>query len=224
MIVFLAGMQRSGSTFAFNIARDVLTKRGKLHQQAAFDIPAELAAAGPCDHLLLKSHDMDELGINLARTGAIRVICTIRRPEDAVASFMETFGLPEADSIILIKAWLALYEKIRDVALTLDYDFLDRHPIRAAHTIGRFLSPDVGWREARTIARRHAKHAVKAMADHLDRTAPGVQDLGYSYYDQTTFFHRKHVSSLTSVAAEQRLPPDQAARIRQAFADYQPNR
>ncbi|MCW8306057.1 hypothetical protein AruPA_03320 [Acidiphilium sp. PA] len=224
MIVFLAGMQRSGSTFAFNIAREVLAKRGTLHQQAAFDIPAELAAAGPCDHLLLKSHDMDELGINLARTGAIRVICTIRRPEDAVASFMETFGFPEAESIILIKAWLALYEKIRNVALTIDYEFLDRHPIRAARTIGRFLAPDVGWLEARAIARRHAKQTVKAMADRLDRSDPGVQDLGYSYYDQTTFFHRKHVSSLSSTAAEQRLSPAQAARIRQAFAADQPPR
>jgi hypothetical protein len=222
MIVFLAGMQRSGSTFAFNIARDVLQKRGTLYQQAAFDIPAELATAGPCDHLLLKSHDMDELGIRLARTGAIRVICTIRRPEDAVASFMQTFNFPETDSIILIKAWLVLYAKIRDVALTIDYDDLDRHPIRAARTIGRFLSPDVGWREARAIARRHSKQTVKAMADRMDRTDPAVQDLGYSYYDRTTFFHRKHVSSLTSAGAETRLPPEQAARIRQAFANPLP--
>lgn len=217
MIVFLAGMQRSGSTFAFNVARDILLRRGTVHQGASFDIPAELAAAD-CDHLLLKSHDMDELGIRLARSGAIRTICTMRRPEDAVASFMQVFGFSETDSIAMVKAWLGLYARIGSVALTLDYDLIDRHPIRAARMIGRFLFRDIGWIEAATIARRHSKRRVKAATDRLVRGDAGVHDLGYSYYDEMTFFHRNHVSALKSQSAEQRLPTDQVVRIRDALA------
>lgn len=217
MIVFLAGMQRSGSTFAFNVARDILRHRGTVHQNSGYDIPGQLAASN-ADHLLLKSHDMDALGIALTRTGAMRVICTVRRAEDAVASFMQVFGFSEDISVGLVKTWRDLHARIKPFALTLDYDLIDRHPVRAARTIGRYLYPDFGWREARRIADRHAKHRVKAAADRLDRTAAETLDLGYSFYDRNTFFHRNHVSSLVSQPAEARLPADQLARIRAALA------
>lgn len=218
MIVILAGMQRSGSTFAFNVVRDVLRRRGSVHHDASYDIPAALAAAGDAAHLLLKTHDMDPLGIALARAGAVRVICTVRRPEDSVASFMQVFGFSETDAVAMVKAWLGLYARLRPVALTVDYDLIDRHPIRAARTIGRFLCPDVGWREAAAVARRHSKRRVKAAADRLTRSDATVRDLGYSYYDQDTLYHRNHVSSLASQSAKTRLPAEQVTRIRKALA------
>lgn len=219
MIVFIAGMQRSGSTFAFNVARDVLRRRGTLHQAAATDTLAQLIAAGDARHILLKAHEMDDTAIRLARAGAIRVICTTRRPEDAAASFIQTFGLDEDVAIALVRGWIGMYAQVRRVALTIDYDTIDLRPLWAARTIGRFLYPDVGWREAYRIARDHSKWRVKAASDRLAISDPDVIDLGYSYYDRRTFFHRRHVSSLTSQSAGDRLPADQAARLRNAFDD-----
>jgi hypothetical protein len=219
MIVFVAGMQRSGSTFAFNVARDVLLRRGSLYQESAFEIAPQLEAAQGAQHVLLKAHQMDSLGLALARHGAIRVLCTIRNPEDAAASWMQTFGFSEADAIDTMQQWLSFHAKIKDVALTLPYDVIDRHPVIAARRIGRFLFPDVCWVEAWRVARRHSKRRVKAAADQLAQTDAGVKDIGFSYYDTATFFHRRHVSSLTSQPAAARLSSEQAARLREAFRE-----
>ena len=218
MIVFLAGMQRSGSTFAFNVARDALRRRGIVHQQASSDFRSVLAAAGPVDHILVKAHGSDDFGIGLARYGAMRVICTVRRPEDAVASWIETFGFGETEAIEHMRQWLRLYAQIREVALTVRFKTIDRHPTFAAWRIGRHLFSNFGWREARAIARRHSKYAVKARTEQLERDGTEVQDIGFSWYDKATFFHRRHVSSLASRTAEERIGAEQLARIRKALA------
>ena len=95
---------------------------------------------------------------------------------------------------------------------------LDRRPWLAAWRIARFLCPDVTLAEVLRIARRHAKARVKQRSDALQSGSKGVVDIGFSYYDRATFFHRRHVSSLRSYPAEKRLPSDQLARIRVALA------
>ena len=219
MIVLVAGMPRSGSTFSFNIARDVLLRRGSLHQENAGEVINPLLRAGGADHLLLKSHELDDVAICLAAQSAVRVICTIRRPEDAAASWITTFGFTEEQAISTIKDWLRLYSRIRKFALTIDYETIDKRPVIAAHRIGRFLFRDAGWAEARAITRRHAKAKVKHEMDQLERTSEGVVDLNFSWYDAHTFFHRRHVSLLRSRSAEEILPREQAERIRAAFVD-----
>jgi hypothetical protein len=218
VIVFVAGMQRSGSTFAFNVAREALSRRGSLYQQASPDFRAALEAAGRVDHVLIKAHESGDLGVALARQSAMRVICTVRRLEDAVASFMEIFGASDLDAIEQMRRWLQLYARIREFALTIHYETLDSYPAFAARRIGRYLFSDYGWGEARKIAHRHSKMAVKERTDHLLREAAGVQDLGFSWYDKMTFFHRRHVSSLVSKRAEERISAEQLARIRSALA------
>ncbi len=44
-----------------------------------------------------------------------------------------------------------------------------------------------------------------------------MRDIGFSWYDETTFFHRRHVASLDSRPAEQRLSGEQLMRIRLAL-------
>jgi hypothetical protein len=218
MIVFVAGMPRSGSTYAFNVARDASMRRGTLYQQASPDFRTALDAAGRVDHVLIKAHEADELGIALAHQSAMRVVCTVRRPEDAVASWMETFGSSEMDAIENIRRWLRFYAQLRGVALTVRYETLDAYPTLAARRIGRHLFEDFSWREARVIARRHSKASVKERTDQLERDAVGVQDIGFTWYDKQTFFHRRHVSSLVAKRAEERIDADQVARIRTALA------
>lgn len=48
-IVFIAGMPRSGSTFSFNVARDVLRARGSVYQEAPPNISQELAQKRPTE-------------------------------------------------------------------------------------------------------------------------------------------------------------------------------
>ena len=87
----------------------------------------------------------------------------------------------------------------------------------AAWLIGRHLRCGTTWRETREIASRHNKVTVKQRVDRLAREHPGIVDIGFSYYESETFFHRRHVSSLMSRAAEERLPATQLERIKAAL-------
>jgi len=213
-------MQRSGSTFAFNVARDLLRSRGQVYQDESgeADIVQALARSEGAEHVLMKSHAACPATVTLARHGAVRTVFTARRVEDAAASWIETFGWSEAETIEHLRTWLALYARLRGAALLVPYTQLDRRPWLAAWHIAHFLCRDATPAEAICIARRHAKARVKQRADALRSGDEGVADLGFSYYDRATLFHRRHVSSLRSRRAEERLPPDQVARIRTALA------
>jgi hypothetical protein len=220
MIVIVAGMQRSGSTFSFNVVRELLQARGKLHQEP-FGLAAQvLERSGDAQHVLIKAHAVDEFTMRLIQVGAARVVCTFRRPVDAIASWQETFGFNLEDSIREIETWLAMFQRIRNQALIISYDELDLHPFRAAWRIAQHLCPDAGVPEVKGIARRYTKKNVKAIADGLQKDAETVERLEFSYFDKATFFHRNHVSTIASRPAEERIPPDAIEAVRQRLGRY----
>jgi hypothetical protein len=214
MIVLIAGMPRSGSTFSFNVARDVLRIRGTLYQEPCEDVLGAVQRSRGAQHVLVKAHALDESSLVLAKAGAFKVIITVRRIEDAVASWLETFdALPEVILIAIMHQWLRMFLELWSVALVVPYDELDRKPLLAVRRIARHICPAVGWRETFRIGRHWAKARVKQQAD-LIVPGTGVQDLGWSYYDKETFLHRRHVSDVTSREAEEQVAPERLARIR----------
>lgn len=220
MIVIAAGMQRSGSTFSFNVLRDALLRRGSVYQEPSAAVEGALmrAEAAGAQHVLLKAHVADDALVRMVRVGAVKAVCTVRRPDDAIASWIETFGFGLEESIETMRDWLAFYARIRHAALIVPYADLDRRPVVTAWRIGRLVDPRMSVFEAWRSARRHAKAAVKERADALARADAGVTDIGFSFHEADTYFHRRHVSSLVSRRAEERLRPDQLAAIRAALA------
>jgi hypothetical protein len=166
----------------------------------------------------MKTHACDPLSICLAQHGAVRTICTVRPLDDAMASWVETFDLSEEEAIARFRTWIAMYRQIRDHALVLPYSSIDRHPWRAAWLVGRYLRLGAGWIESIMIANRFAKAKVKVATDRMARDRPGVRDAGFTWYDETTLFHRRHVVSLTTRPARQRIDPEQLTRLRAALA------
>jgi hypothetical protein len=219
MIVLIAGMPRSGSTFSFNVAREVLRARGTTHQQSVEeDVIGPVCRSGGTSHVLVKAHNLDEPSLALARAGAMRIIMTVRRVEDALASWFTAFdAFPEDQSLQIMRNWLKLFAQLRAHSLIVPYEQTDRNPWFAAWRIARYLYP-VGPAEAIAIARRSQKAEVKRRADELCVGAPGIVDAGFSHFDEQTFFHRRHVAALQSRPAEQVLSKEALARIRQTLA------
>jgi hypothetical protein len=220
MIVFLAGMMRSGSTFSFNVVRELLQRRGTVHQAATFDLVEMLGQAQDVNHLLMKSHSANEQVIRLARLGAIKVICTVRKPEDAIASSMEVFGFELSQAIDYMKIWLTMFRQVQQNALILSYDQIDRQPLRASWNIARHVCPEAGPREIFRIAGEFKKSKVKEFSEKLDQEDRNVVNLGFTYYDNQTFFHRRHVSSLRSRPATELLEANAIKLIRQGLAEH----
>ncbi len=212
-------MPRSGSTFAFNVVREVLQSRGVVYHESSDDVVGAVLRSNGAAHVIVKDHDFDEASIQLAQAGAFHVIMTIRRVEDAIASWLEVFEtLPEDVALQVMRRWLRLYGQLRQHATIVSYDKIDRHPWLGAWHIARAVRPSVLPAEVIRIARRFSKADVKRTADQLTREMPGVIDGGFSHYDSTTFLHRRHVSSLRSRPAEERIDPERMRRLRAELA------
>src|SRR5437764_605665 len=109
MIVLIAGMHRSGSTFSFNVVRELLQRRGGAYQEVCSSVTSAVERSDGSGHVLVKEHLFDDVTLRLVELGAVKAVCTIRRPEDAVASLMETFGLGLDESIAHIHRWLVMF-------------------------------------------------------------------------------------------------------------------
>jgi hypothetical protein len=217
MIVFIAGMPRSGSTFSFNVVRELLAQRGTIYQEVSLSAVPVVERSGDASHVLFKAHSTDDVTLRLIELGAVKAVCTVRRPEDAIASWMEAFGFRLDESIASMQEWLKMFERLRNHALVVRYEQIDRHPWRAALRIARYVCPDAWVKDVLRAARTHSKTRVKAITDKLDEETDNVVDVSFSYYDRSTFLHRRHVSALVSRPAKDRIGEDAVASIRRAL-------
>jgi hypothetical protein len=221
MIVLVAGMPRSGSTFSFNVAREILRTRGTVYQEASEDVVGAACRSDGVDHLLIKAHKLDAPSLALARSGGMRIIMTVRRAEDAVASLINTFDtVPETIALQVMRDWLELYQQLRPHALVVPFEQVDRRPWLATLRIARLLNLRIAPTVGLAITRRFSKAEVKRRTETMSCRDAGVIDLGFSQYDQETFFHRRHVSRLQSPTAEELLPKERLAMIRDFLAPF----
>jgi hypothetical protein len=219
MIVLVAGMPRSGSTFSFNVIREILQRRGRVYYEACEEVLGPLHRSNGAEHVVIKGHNFDAPALELARAGAVHVIMTVRRMEDAMASLFEIFDtLTEEAALQTMRDWLKLYQQLRSYSKVVSYEEIDRHPWLAAWHIARAVCPSVRPTEVIRIARRFRKAEIKRQADQLILDTPGIVDRSFSYYESTTFVHRRHISRLRSRPAEERLDADRLARVRTALA------
>ena len=220
MIILIAGMPRSGSTFSFNVAREILSARGAVYQEACSDVVGAVGRSAGADHVLVKTHNLDEPSVvALARAGAMRIIMTVRRVEDAMASWFDAFdAVPEPIALGVMQHWICLFPHLRTKALIIPYEQIDRRPWLAVWRIARAICPIVYPSEVLAITHRLSNATVKRQTDALSIEAQGVIDAGFSHYDARTFFHRRHISDLKSRPAEQRLSSERLETIRAALS------
>lgn len=195
MIVFIAGMPRSGSTFTFNIARELLERRGTIYHEFHSSILSVVERSGNADHLIVKGHSADAMTLRLLSIGAAQAICTVRRAEDAIASRMETFGLSLNRSMTDMSNWVSMFRRLPNSTLFIDFEEIEKNPIRTAIKIAHRICPRAALMEGISLARRYSKVSVKRFADQLRKGSAGTREIEESYYDVKTNFHRRHVSS-----------------------------
>ncbi len=215
MIVLAGGMPRSGSTWSFNIARLALARRGTVVSAASNSLSDALAAGGQ-NHVLLKSHLPEHEVIRLVQLGAVKSIVTVRRPEDAILSWMHTFGMPLEDTINAFESWFTIFHELRECSLVLRFEDVEERPARTAFRLGRSLfgdySPVEAWRASRAFSR---KRVSKLIRDVEEKRRP-TTDAGFTYYDDETYFHRRHISDRSQFTASS----EDLARIRAAFSAW----
>jgi len=123
MIVIIAGMPRSGSTYTFNVVRELLLLDGDRETSwvTTNDFSGSMRDSSG-KHLIIKSHHPDEIMRKLISLNAAYFICSIRKPEDAVVSWMRTFNATLDESIDVLKDWFLMYKELSlSKICTIDY-------------------------------------------------------------------------------------------------------
>lgn len=171
-------------------------------------------------HLLLKCHRPDKTLQRFITRDDVICICTIRKPEDAIASWMRIFNFDIEKSIEELESWLSWHAELSQNLFNIGYQEIDRWPLRATKRISRHI---VSTTPFSTIIRtwwKYRKSSVKKKTDKLEVSDKNITDAGFTYYDNDTFFHRKHISSISSQLAEETLSLEDIAMIRNRLSRF----
>lgn len=220
MIVVVAGMQRSGSTFSYNVARELLDKRGGVSNFASVSLNEALLVSTCTKHTIIKTHSPDELVNSLLRKDGLPCICSIRKPEDAIASWVNVFGFSIEESLVTYKEWLIWHQSMSKHMLNLRYEEIDQFSFLAIRKISRYLLNEWGVIEAGKIWQEYRKSSVDKQTKKLQKNDEDSTDIGFSYYNNSTFFHRNHISSLKSRPAKDSLSMEQVGFIRSELKQF----
>lgn len=219
MIVTIGGMYRSGSTFTFNVVREILCEMGSTFTIPDNSLENALKLAVDSEHLIIKSHAPDQLITSLIAKKAILCICTYRKPEDAIASWLRVFGGTLDATITITKSWLEWHSKAFNTTLNIPYDLIEQDPLNAIYKIQQYLTGLENVDKASVLTEKYQKTALKEKFDLLQQTE-NTTDLGFTYYDKETFFHRRHISSVKSISALEEFSQNEIAYIRDQLNEF----
>lgn len=199
MLLSICGMPRSGSTFSFNIARELLERRGTVYYEPTEDIERVIADS-VADNVIIKNHNVNQTGIEMLKSGQMKGICTVREPLAAIESLMDIFGYDIDQSIYAFQLWIDSFNEFHRHVLVLAYQDIERKPLRSIIRIARFLDLRPSLLELVSLRNKYNKRQVMKLSNNMSQRAGATTDLGYTFYDNQNFFHRRHVRKEKNVA------------------------
>ncbi|WP_200280447.1 FkbM family methyltransferase [Rhabdochromatium marinum] len=199
--VFCAGMQRSGSTWSYNVARLILSRSvGEKSLEAGY-----VGGGDPLDRLLgsrmkqgqlrlLKFHRATPQSLGYATLGLGKVVFTYRPPLNAVASIADFFGTSIENAVATIAA------NIQDMnlwvrtghALLISFDDLTLRSSEWISRMAAFLSVDLTAEDVAQIQQETAYERVKQKAEALGQQRESLIKAGSSAYDSQSLLHVGH--------------------------------
>lgn len=221
-------MQRSGSTWSFNIVVGLLERcRPNEEIYAAYNEEvADFLASVPhtARHTVLKCHLLDPIGRALARSGQAKAIYTWRNLPDAVASFLAMFGGDFEHAFLVITASLVVYRfhaRGRN-ALMIGYDDLIGSPretiARIASHIGLDATPEI-------IADLAHEQSIEEVLKRVEQIGSQPANAHLIRHEPTTFdpgatLHRHHILHGGSGYGAERLTKKQLDRLEALREEY----
>jgi Sulfotransferase family len=242
-VVWIAGMPRSASMWAFNITRSLLRQAGltvlprtvpKYDIEMVEEARIGLKDSSPNNVWCLKVHSRLQNA-----SSSNRFISTIRDPRDAVVSFMRFTRYDFEQTLVQSTIWTVLCDHYRalppELSLCLDYSKVISEPMTVASRISTFLGLELGTNSiACTVAefeRESVRRRIEAFQNDFERRrAAGDSDIADAQilngdgtvriWDPQTGFQSDHVSDYRAGDWRVLLTDDQKERLDQAIGDW----
>jgi hypothetical protein len=220
MLVACNGMPRSGSTWSFNVALQLMRSMGAGDVYGGYDeslysffdkLPEDAR------HAVVKCHTLDMVGIGLAQVRAITVIYTWRNLADAAASFMLMFGVGFDHAIAVLEHSLDLYHfHRRNGALILSYEDLTQRAEESVERVAAHIGATASASLIREIAEGTSlgKMRERVVEIAAPEYAPRLIEHEQTFYDPETLLNLNHIRHGGSGYGASRLEESQLERLR----------
>jgi len=218
------GLHGSASTWAFNVARELLLAAGSPEDALSFyadqveEIPPEAATKA---RVLMKSHHgSPELDAWLAARPT-RVILTLRDPRDAAISMAQRFQAPLRDAVAWLRNDCLRLARLRErphLALRYEARFFDAPETVAA--VAAHLEVEATPEAAAAIFATYRTDAVRAFARNLAALpCERVQTGGQFPVDRVTQIHAPHIGD-GRIGKWRLLAPETREALTDVFRPY----
>ena len=216
-LTIVLGMFRSGSTWAYNVARAL----NEMIRGGVCAFYAEVMESVPATALLstlplvVKAHYFEGQLRDLLPHG--RVVFTIRDPRDAVVSLMDLSKINFEDALVAVSRSIAaieVAERLTQQVITLRYEDGDIGTIEAVLRIAAFLHCEIQTSQAEAIADRLSAESVQRTITNLQEQGVIGPDDQPTTYDAATHWHPRHVKDgRVGNYAERQSPQEQLAVV-----------
>jgi sulfotransferase family protein len=198
-IVVCLGLPRSGSTWLYNVARELLGRRypeGPIACGFSDDFTApQSTGARPVRCFLIKAHNPTAHFRALLGSTSARLLISIRDPRDAVASLMQSFRLTfhdAAGAVYSSAKTLAEMARCRhDLLLRYEDGFTD--DIAAVQRIGEALGCTDEAPILRRIHHELSRAGVSEKIRELGRRGAFRPEPAFTTWDPQTQWHPAHL-------------------------------
>jgi hypothetical protein len=180
MHIICDGMQRSGSTWSFNVVKGLLLRcrpGEQIYDAYEEDVAAFIASVPrTAQHTVLKTHLLDAVGKAMARSGQAKVIYTWRSLPDVIASFHKMFGGNFEDAFIATTASLVVYRFHRQskTGLIISYEELTQAPVETITRMASYLELDVSPELVAKVAHIQSINEVRKRIPELEAASPAA--------------------------------------------------
>ena len=218
--ILSAGMVGSGSTFIFNVAREILTCDSTYPTHALYsdDWQPEFDADS---HLLLKCHYGSPSLYAAIQAGGFLPLVTVRHPGDSLCSDMERFRLPFDRALMRVRTSLAFAAALSwiDGARVFRYEDGFMSNLNTAAILAQSLDIPVPQEKLVDVTLKYSAASVRSYAIGLDDRAEVERNIDNDdVWCSTTQIHRNHIGKQVS-NRWRNLPADQRAIIAETFRE-----
>ncbi len=215
--VLAAGMVGSGSTFLYNVIRELLASDPRQPSFATYSDEWSPAFAG-YRRLVLKSHWGIRALAPLAERGMLFPVVSVRHPGDSVCSDMERFGFAFDFAVNRVALSLKFCAALRPMQDTVLFRYEDRFAAspRTVASLAQILGIKLPANRLAEIGRKYDAAGIRDYAEKLE-FLPNLmksRDNPTDAWCPTTQIHRGHIGKQVS-GRWRDLPQDQRRLIDQ---------
>ena len=219
MLVICNGMPRSASTWSFNVVKELLKDLGRQGFAGYDENLHRFCSSAPAEarDLIVKCHSLDPMGLALARSGAAKLIFTVRDPVDATASFMEMFEPDFERALTIVKIGLDLLAQHRRHGnwVCVDYADIVTNGATAVQSIATYLGLAITADRIAEIADHLSLGKMRERLKDIESLDYGPKLVRHAYglYDPVTLLNVQHIRDGGSGYGRDRLSAAKVARI-----------